>query len=90
MRSTRIVVVAVLALLVGVAAAAAAVALVGDDGERAADTAATGTSEPLSGPEVRFSGIDVTTGAVVSLDGEDQGTAPLESPFESSAGRHSA
>ena len=67
MRSTRIVLFTVLALLAGVAAAAAAVALVGDDGERAADTAATGTSEPLSGPEVRFSGIDVTTGAVVSL-----------------------
>jgi tetratricopeptide (TPR) repeat protein len=28
-------------------------------------------------------------GAVVSLDGEDQGTAPLESPLEASAGRHS-
>jgi len=66
-RSTRIVLLAVLALLVGVAAAAAAVALVGDDGQRVADTTATGTSEPLSGPEVGFSGTDVTTGAVVGL-----------------------
>ena len=67
MRSTRIVLLAVLALLVGVAAAAAAVALVGDDGQRVADTTATGTSEPLSGPEVGFSGTDVTTGAAVGL-----------------------
>ena len=67
MRSTRIVLLTALALLVGVAAAAAAVALVGDDGQHVADTTATGTSEPLSGPEVGFSGTDVTTGAVVGL-----------------------
>ena len=56
-----------LVVVVVVAAAAAAVALVGDDGQRAADTTATGTSEPLSGPEVGFSGTDVTTGAAVGL-----------------------
>lgn len=67
MRSTRIVLLTALALLVGVAAAAGAVALVGDDGQRAADTTATGASEPLSGPEVGFSGTDITTGAVAGL-----------------------
>jgi thiol-disulfide isomerase/thioredoxin len=65
--SVRIVLVAVLALLAGVAAAAAAVQLVGDDGRRAAESTAIGTNEPLSGPEVRFSGTDVTTGGVVGL-----------------------
>ena len=67
MPSFRIVLVAVLALLAGVAAAAAAVLLVGDDGGRAAGSTATGPSEPLSGPEVRFSGTDVTTGGVIGL-----------------------
>jgi thiol-disulfide isomerase/thioredoxin len=65
--SIRIVLVAVLALLAGVAAAAAAVLVVGDDGGRAAESTVAGTSEPLSGPEVRFSGTDVTTGGVVGL-----------------------
>ena len=51
-------------VLAGVAAAAAAVMLVGDDDSLSAGTAATNAS-PLSGPEVRFSGADVTTGAVV-------------------------
>lgn len=67
MPSVRIVLFALLALIAGVAAAAAAVVLVGDDGGRGADSTATGTSEPLSGPEVRFSGTDVTTGAAVGL-----------------------
>jgi thiol-disulfide isomerase/thioredoxin len=59
--------IAVLALVAGVAAAAAAVLLVGDDGRRAAESTATETSESVSGPEVRFSGTDVTTGGVVGL-----------------------
>ena len=63
----RIVLLALLALLAGVAAAAAAVVLVGDDGGRAAESSATGKSEPLSEPEVRFSGADVTTGGAVGL-----------------------
>ena len=67
MPSARVLVIALTALLAGVAAAAAAVMLVGDDDGRAPEAAATGASEPLSGPEVRFSGTDVTTGAVVSL-----------------------
>jgi thiol-disulfide isomerase/thioredoxin len=62
-----VVLVALAALLAGVAAAAAAVMLVGGDDTRAAGTTATGQSQPLSGPEVRFSGADVTTGAVVGL-----------------------
>jgi thiol-disulfide isomerase/thioredoxin len=65
--SARVIVIALTALLAGVAAAAAAVMLVGDDDGRAPEVAATGASEPLSGPEVRFSGTDVTTGAVVGL-----------------------
>jgi thiol-disulfide isomerase/thioredoxin len=65
--SARVIVIALAALLAGVAAAAAAVMLVGNDDGQAAGTTATGASEPLSGPEVRFSGTDVTTGAVVGL-----------------------
>jgi cytochrome c biogenesis protein CcmG/thiol:disulfide interchange protein DsbE len=65
--SARVIVIALAALLVGAAAAAAAVMLVGDDGGRAPEAATTSASEPLSGPEVRFSGTDVTTGAEVSL-----------------------
>jgi cytochrome c biogenesis protein CcmG/thiol:disulfide interchange protein DsbE len=64
--SARRIVIALAALLAGVAAAAIAVMLLGDDGH-AAETTATEASEPLSGPEVRFSGTDVTTGAVVGL-----------------------
>jgi len=64
--SARVIVIALAALLAGVAAAAVAVMLVGDDDGRA-PTAPTDASGPLSGPEVRFSGIDVTTGAVVGL-----------------------
>ncbi len=61
------IVIALAALLAGVAAAAAAVMLVGNEDGRAHETAATDASEPLSGPEVRFSGADATTGAVVGL-----------------------
>ena len=67
MPSARVIVIALAALLAGVAAAAAAVLLVGGDDSRSAETVATDASEPLSGPEVRFSGTDVTTGAVVGL-----------------------
>ena len=67
MPSTRVVVIALAALLAGVAAAAAAVMLVGDDDGRAPETAPRDASGPLSGPAVRFSGTDVTTGAVVGL-----------------------
>ena len=67
MPSARVIVIALAALLVGAAAAAAAVMLVRDDDGRAPEAAATGASEPLSGPEVRFGGADVTTGAVVGL-----------------------
>jgi len=65
--SARVIVIVLAALLAGVAAAAAAVMLVGGDDSRSAETAATDASQPLSGPEVRFSGADVTTGAVVGL-----------------------
>ena len=67
MPSARVIVIVLAALLAGVAAAAAAVMLVGGDDSRSAETAATDASQPLSGPEVRFSGADVTTGAVVGL-----------------------
>ena len=66
MPSARVIVIVLAALLAGVAAAAAAVMLVGDD-SRSTETTGTDASEPLSGPEVRFSGADVTTGAVVGL-----------------------
>jgi thiol-disulfide isomerase/thioredoxin len=62
-----VIVIVLAALLAGVAAAAAAVMLVGGDDSRSARTAAKDASQPLSGPEVRFSGADVTTGAVVGL-----------------------
>ena len=67
MLSARTLLFAVLALLAGVAAATAAVALVGDDGGRTPESRAPDAGEPLSGPEVRFSGADVTTGAGVGL-----------------------
>ena len=59
--------VALVAVLAGAAAAAAAVMLLGNEGGPAPDTAATGASQPLSGPDVRFSGTDVATGAAVGL-----------------------
>jgi thiol-disulfide isomerase/thioredoxin len=65
--SARVIVIALAAVLAGVAAAAAAVMLVGDDDGRAPETAPRDASGPLSGPAVRFSGTDVTTGAVVGL-----------------------
>lgn len=67
MGSARVILIALVALAAGVAAAAAAVLLVGDDGGRASETPAAPTGEPLSGPEVRLSGTDVATGAVVGL-----------------------
>lgn len=67
MPSTRRIVIALAALLVGVAAAAIAVMLVGNEDGHATDSTATEAGEPLSGPEVRFSGTDVTTGAVIGL-----------------------
>lgn len=67
MPSVRIVLVAGLALLAGVAAAAAGVLLVGDDGGHTAGSTGAGASEPPRGPEVRFSGTDVTTGDAVGL-----------------------
>ena len=67
MPSARVIVIALAAVLAGVAAAAAAVMLVGDDDGRAPETAPRDASGPLSGPAVRFSGTDVTTGAVVGL-----------------------
>jgi thiol-disulfide isomerase/thioredoxin len=64
--SARVIVIVFAALLAGAAAAAGAVMLVGDD-SRSTETTGTDASEPLSGPEVRFSGVNVTTGAVVGL-----------------------
>jgi thiol-disulfide isomerase/thioredoxin len=64
--SARVIVIVFAALLAGAAAAAGAVMLVGDD-SRSTETTRTDASEPLSGPEVRFSGANVTTGAVVGL-----------------------
>jgi thiol-disulfide isomerase/thioredoxin len=64
--SARVIVIVFAALLAGAAAAAGAVMLVGDD-SRSTETTGTDASEPLSGPEVRFSGANVTTGAVVGL-----------------------
>ena len=66
MPSARVIVIVFAALLAGAAAAAGAVMLVGDD-SRSTETTGTDASEPLSGPEVRFSGVNVTTGAVVGL-----------------------
>ncbi|HKO74243.1 MAG TPA: TlpA disulfide reductase family protein [Gaiellaceae bacterium] len=66
MPSLRVLLVALAALLAGVSAVAAAVMLVGDDGGRP-PSSSTGESEPLSGPEVRLSGTDVSTGAVIGL-----------------------
>ena len=66
MPSARVIVIVFAALLAGAAAAAGAVMLVGDD-SRSTETTGTDASQPLSGPEVRFSGADVTTGAVVGL-----------------------
>jgi len=43
-------------------AAAAGVFLVGEDNGRTLRGASTGGTEPLSGPQVRFAGTDVTTG----------------------------
>jgi peroxiredoxin len=65
--SLRVILVALVALLAGVTATAAAVVLVGDDRGRPMGPSTTGASEPLSGPEVRLSGTDVSTGAVVGL-----------------------
>jgi peroxiredoxin len=61
------VIVALAALVLGVGAAAVGVFLVGGDEDRAPAAAATRKNEPLSGPEVRFGGEDVTTGSAVSL-----------------------
>jgi len=61
------VVLALAALLAGVGAAAAGVFLVGTEEGVAPETGGRGTAEPLSGPEVRLGGADVTTGAAVSL-----------------------
>jgi peroxiredoxin len=58
---------ALVALVAGVGAAAAGVFLVGGDRGSAPRPGAQGVSEPLSGPEVRLAGTDVTTGSVVSL-----------------------
>jgi cytochrome c biogenesis protein CcmG/thiol:disulfide interchange protein DsbE len=65
--SRRLALVALVALVAGVGAAAAGVFLVGGDEGSAPRSAATGTGEPLSGPEVRLTGTDVATGAHVSL-----------------------
>jgi len=65
--SARVIVIALAAVLAGVAAAAAAVMLVGDDDGSAPETTPKEASGPLSGPALRFSGTDVTTGAVVGL-----------------------
>ena len=62
------VIVALAALVAGAGAAAAGVFLVGGDEGSAPRSGATGQGEPLSGPEVRLGGADVTTGSVVSLD----------------------
>jgi peroxiredoxin len=61
------VLVALAALVAGVGAAAAGVFLVGTEEGRAPGTGGSGTAQPLSGPEVRFGGADVTTGGPVSL-----------------------
>jgi thiol-disulfide isomerase/thioredoxin len=65
--SLRVILLALAALLAGVTAAAAAVMLVGNEGGRPPSSSTTGESEPLSGPEVRFSGTDVSTGAAIGL-----------------------
>ena len=67
MLSRRLVLLALAALVAGVGAAAAGVFLVGADEGRASETGGSETGEPLSGPEVRFGGADVTTGAAVGL-----------------------
>jgi thiol-disulfide isomerase/thioredoxin len=62
----RFVLVVLTALLAGLGAAAAAVALVGGDDGRASGASAAST-EPVSGPPVRVSGVDVTTGQSIGI-----------------------
>jgi thiol-disulfide isomerase/thioredoxin len=59
--------VALVALVAGVGAAAAGVFLVGGEEHGAPRPDVTGEGVPLSGPEVRLTGTDVTTGSQVSL-----------------------
>jgi cytochrome c biogenesis protein CcmG, thiol:disulfide interchange protein DsbE len=65
--SLRLVLLVVAALLVGAAAATLAVVLVGGDDERVSETAGSGGAQPISGPEVRFSGTDVASGETIGL-----------------------
>jgi cytochrome c biogenesis protein CcmG, thiol:disulfide interchange protein DsbE len=65
--SLRLVLLVVLALLAGAAAATLAVVLVGGDDKHASETAGSGAAQPISGPEVRFSGTDVASGETIGL-----------------------
>jgi thiol-disulfide isomerase/thioredoxin len=65
--SLRLVLLVLAALLAGVAAAVAAIVLVGGDDRRSSESGKTGTTEPISGPEVRFSGTDVASGDSIGL-----------------------
>jgi peroxiredoxin len=67
MPSRPVALVALVALVAGVGAAAAGVFLVGGDEQGTPRPGAAVAGEPLSGPEVRLTGTDVTTGSQVSL-----------------------
>jgi peroxiredoxin len=66
--SLRFVLLVVAALVAGAAAATLAVVLVGGDDKRATETGGTGAVQPISGPEVRFSGTDASSGETIGLD----------------------
>jgi cytochrome c biogenesis protein CcmG, thiol:disulfide interchange protein DsbE len=65
--SLRLVLLIVGALLAGAAAATLAIVLVGGDDKGASETGGTGAAQPVSGPEVRFSGTDVASGETIGL-----------------------
>jgi thiol-disulfide isomerase/thioredoxin len=65
--SRHLALVAVTAVVAGLGAAAAAVALVGGGDGRASGTSGAVSTEPVSGPPVKVSGVDVTTGRAIGL-----------------------
>jgi peroxiredoxin len=67
MASRRLVLIALAAVIAGLAAAAAGVTLVGGGDRRAGGTSGGVSTEPVSGPPVRLSGADVTTGDSIGL-----------------------
>ena len=68
MARRRFLAIAALALLAGLGAAVLAVVLVGGESGRAAPRTGRTTTEPVSGPPVRITGVDVSSGEPVGLD----------------------